>query len=191
MGLRPYQSGKLSLKFRSLHVVVTSHIIYQAADVNIPTSNSTTHNIEELYNKVLQTSLEKAQDALHQLNNSRDFIDVEFFRDLKSVEGTQGYYSAAYFIFKLLHLPLLKDEQPDQLLQLVLPSEKVAIRDFFTKVQVELLRYFTATSQSQTKLMRNLTEWKSETGDGIVLNYLVFPKNLQELVPELKLNNYN
>lgn len=116
---------------------------------------------------------------------------MEYFRELKSAEGSEGYYSAAHFIFNLIHLPLVKHEQPDQLLQLVLPGEKVAIRDFFSKVQVELLRYFTATSQSQTELMRNLTEWKTATDDGIVLKYLVFPKNLQGTVPELRLNNYN
>lgn len=116
---------------------------------------------------------------------------MEYFRELKSAEGSEGYYSAAHFIFNLIHLPLLKHEQPDQLLQLVLPGEKVAIRDFFSKVQTELLGYFTATLQSQTELMRNLTEWKTATDDGVVLNYLVFPKNLQETVPELRLNNYN
>lgn len=134
--------------------------------------------------------MDKIQEALQQLNNTRDYIDVEYFRDLKSSEGTEGYYGAAYFVFTLIHAPLLKHEQPNQLLQMVLPGEKVAIRDFFAKVQVELRKYLTVTLQSQEELLKNLTEWNTETNDRIVLTYLQFPNNLQTLMPELKVNNY-
>lgn len=134
--------------------------------------------------------MDKIQEALQQLNNTRDFIDVEYFRDLKSSEGTEGYYGAAYFVFTLIHAPLLEHEQPNQLLQMVLPGEKVAIRDFFAKVQVELRKYLTVTLQTQEELLKNLTEWNTETNDRIVLTYLQFPNNLQTLMPELRVNNY-
>lgn len=115
---------------------------------------------------------------------------MEYFRELKSIEVSESYHSVAYFIYTLIHAPLLKHEQPDQLLHIVLPGEKIAIRDFFARVQVELLKYLTATSQTQQELMQNLTEWKTETNDRIVLTYLDFPRNLQVLMPELKVNNY-
>ncbi|KAH8404844.1 hypothetical protein KR222_005820, partial [Zaprionus bogoriensis] len=150
---------------------------------------STSQSIERLYNQVLKTSMEKAREVQQHLNDTKDAIDAQYFTELKSYEGTQEYYGVAYFVFAVLHSSL-DSNQPDQLLQQLLPGEKAAIRDAFSKIREILRKYFAATGQVHDQLMQNLTSWQTETGNGLLETYLHFPDNLQNEVPEIKLTNY-
>ncbi|KAH8263341.1 hypothetical protein KR044_007607, partial [Drosophila immigrans] len=150
---------------------------------------TTVQEIEGLYNEVLQSSIDSSRAVLPHLNDS-NVIDKQYFTELDKLVGNQDYYSTAYFIFALIHSSLFDGQGQDQLLNAVLPVEKVSIRNFFSKVRLDLLKYFTVTQQTHLELMQNVTRWQNESADSVVISFLEFPKTLQDQVPELRLMDY-
>ncbi|EDV99419.1 uncharacterized protein LOC6567149 [Drosophila grimshawi] len=152
-------------------------------------ARQTAKDIEQLYNEVLQSSLQNARERLYHLNDS-NAIDKQYFHELDTIVGTENYYSTAYFIFALINRSLFNQRESDKLLLEVLPYEKISIRNFFSKVKIELLNYLASTHQNKFELMTNVTRWQTETEDTLVISYLGFPQRLQDQVPELQLMDY-
>ncbi|XP_062138982.1 uncharacterized protein LOC133847772 [Drosophila sulfurigaster albostrigata] len=152
-------------------------------------ANTTVQKIEGLYNEVLKSSINNSRAALPHLNDS-NAIDNQFFTELDKREGQEDYYSTAYFIFALIHSSLFNQPTEDKLLVAILPAEKVSIRDFFTKIRIDLLNYFAATQKNHLELMQNVTRWQNESADSIVISFLEFPETLKSQVPELSLMDY-
>ncbi|KAH8266685.1 hypothetical protein KR018_009980, partial [Drosophila ironensis] len=152
-------------------------------------SRATVDAVERLYNQVLDATILDARQRLTHLNAS-DTIDRQYFENLDTVTDHEDYYNAAYFIFASINSQLLAQQEPDKLLEEVLPGEKAAIRGFFTKVGPHLTRYLTTSGQNKPELMANVTRWAGETEDALVRFYLEFPRNLQGQLPELQMMDY-
>ncbi|XP_068150488.1 uncharacterized protein Hf [Drosophila tropicalis] len=153
-------------------------------------SSSAVEGIERLYNQVLQRTIEDAYHRLIRLNDS-SIIDRQYFEDLDTIFSNEDYYSTAYYIFAWINSDIMMQAQPDKLLAEVLPVEKEAIRNFYTKLKIHLEKYLRLSRQNnKTELLQNVTRWQSETQDTIVMSYIEFPRNLQKQIPELQLMDY-
>lgn len=149
----------------------------------------TVSEIERLYNEVLDSSVESYRQKMQRME-SNSSIDKQYFEMLDKASN-ESYYSTAYLIFSLIHDDWLKGRQSDEVLQQLLPQEKVSIRAFFSKARWELVKYFEATEQTNQEILRHVSRWQTERADGIIEAYMEFPKKLRETVPELQLMDYN
>ncbi|KAM8716589.1 hypothetical protein ACLKA7_003466 [Drosophila subpalustris] len=173
-----------------LILLVSSVLISLNLGKENPVASVTVQKIELLYNQVLKSSIDNCRAALQNLNDTSNAIDKQYFVELDKLVGSEDYYSSAYFVFALIHSSLFNQPSSDQLLLAVLPAEKTAVRQFFSKIRPELHKYFRSTRQVHLELMRNVTRWQNESADSLLLSYLEFPETLQNQAPELRLMDY-
>ncbi|XP_017858338.1 PREDICTED: uncharacterized protein LOC108610640 [Drosophila arizonae] len=148
----------------------------------------TMRKIERLYNEVLESSINSFRQKMQSTKNYSS-IDKQYFEMLDKAHN-ESYYSTAYLIFSLIHDDWLKGHQSDEVLQQLLPEEKVSIRAFFSKARHELAKYSEATQTTNEEILQYVSRWQTETADSIIGAYMEFPSKLRETVPELQLMDY-
>ncbi|TDG45039.1 hypothetical protein AWZ03_008540 [Drosophila navojoa] len=184
-------NGSISIS-RRLRALICLGLLISGSAADLSKDNAaadlSVREIERLYNEVLDSSINNFRQRMRS-TKSNSSIDKQYFEMLDKATN-ESYYSTAYLIFSLIHDDWLKGRQSDEVLQQLLPEEKVSIRAFFSKARWELVKYFEATHTTNEKILQYVSRWQIETADSIIEAYMEFPSKLRETVPELQLMDY-